>query len=133
MHMCERLHEGPYPLLANVFYGDYEAAVSNIMTRLYAQCQLFDLETPLVAGTVAEGPPPALTEQHRRKQHDGYRSSIRLVGCLFPARLGLLPGRSRRPAGARGRFTRRGSVAGRGAMLRTPKRTYSRYWVPRPR
>ncbi len=53
--------EGPFPLLANVFYGDYEAAVE-LMTGLTAG-QIFDLETPLVAGTVAEGPLPALSDR----------------------------------------------------------------------
>ena len=53
--------EGPFPLLANVFYGDYEAAVE-LMTGLTAG-QIFDLQTPLVAGTVAEGPLPALSDR----------------------------------------------------------------------
>lgn len=43
----------PYPLLGHVFYGDYTAAV-NIM-RTYEPSRLFSQETPLVAGTPAEG------------------------------------------------------------------------------
>jgi hypothetical protein len=44
--------DSAYPLLANVFYGDYAAAV-NLM-RPYSAQQIFDTQTPLVAGTVAE-------------------------------------------------------------------------------
>ena len=53
--------QGPYPLLANVFYGDYEAAID--IMRGFTPSELFDQQTPLVAGTVAEGPLPALTER----------------------------------------------------------------------
>ncbi len=45
---------GPYPLLANVFYGDYEAAV-NLM-RPFTPAQIFDAtSSPLIVGTPAEG------------------------------------------------------------------------------
>lgn len=53
--------EGPYPLLANVFFGDYGAAVD--IMRAFRAGQTFDLQTPLVAGTVAEGPLPALSDR----------------------------------------------------------------------
>ena len=50
---------GPYPLLANVFYGDYETAV-NLM-RPYTPAQIFDAtSSPLIVGTVAEGMQDAL-------------------------------------------------------------------------
>lgn len=45
--------EGVYPLLTNVFYGDYAAAL-NVM-HPYTPDQIFDLATPLIVGTVAEG------------------------------------------------------------------------------
>jgi hypothetical protein len=45
--------EGPYPLLANVFYGDYAAAVD--LFRGYTPDQIFSLQSPLITGTPAEG------------------------------------------------------------------------------
>jgi hypothetical protein len=42
-----------YPLLSNVFYGDYAAAVD--LMRAYSSEQVFSLDTPLIVGTVAEG------------------------------------------------------------------------------
>ncbi|HRW09588.1 MAG TPA: hypothetical protein P5121_31020 [Caldilineaceae bacterium] len=45
--------EGAYPLLSQVFYGDYAAAVAT-MQELGA-AGLFTPETPLIVGTVAEG------------------------------------------------------------------------------
>jgi hypothetical protein len=52
--------DGGYPLLSQVFYGDYAAAV-NLM-RLYPASQIFRGDTPLVKGTVADGWAPQLTE-----------------------------------------------------------------------
>jgi hypothetical protein len=44
----------PYPLLGNVFYGDYASAV-NLM-RSFTPAQIFDnVSSPLVVGTPAEG------------------------------------------------------------------------------
>lgn len=43
----------PYPLLSRIFYGDYAGAL-NIL-RPYSPQVLFDPQTPLVKGTVAEG------------------------------------------------------------------------------
>jgi hypothetical protein len=45
--------ESPYPLLVNVFYGDYAAALE--LFRPYGPEQIFSPQTPLVAGTTAEG------------------------------------------------------------------------------
>ena len=42
-----------YPLLSNVFYGDYAAAVD--LMRPYSPEQVFSPDSPLIAGTVAEG------------------------------------------------------------------------------
>jgi hypothetical protein len=41
-----------YPLLSNVFYGDYAAAVD--LMRPYNAAQIFSAQTPLVFGTTAE-------------------------------------------------------------------------------
>ncbi len=41
-----------YPLLSNVFYGDYAAAVD--LMRPYSAQQIFSAQTPLVVGTTAE-------------------------------------------------------------------------------
>ena len=47
------LQDSPYPLLSNVFYGDYAAAV-DLMRALPVE-QIFSPDSPLIAGTVAEG------------------------------------------------------------------------------
>ncbi len=51
---------GPYPLLSNVFYGDYAAAV-NLM-RPYAPAQIFSTSSPLIVGTPAESWEGALSQ-----------------------------------------------------------------------
>ena len=43
----------PYPLLGNVFYGEYSRAIDSL--RGYAPAELFSASPPPVAGTVAEG------------------------------------------------------------------------------
>jgi hypothetical protein len=48
-----------YPLLSNVFYGDYAAAVD--LMRPYDAAQIFNAQTPLVVGTTAETWVPELT------------------------------------------------------------------------
>ena len=48
-----------YPLLSNVFYGDYAAAVD--LMRPYSVAQIFSAQTPLVVGTMAEAWVPELT------------------------------------------------------------------------
>ncbi|MCX6027798.1 MAG: hypothetical protein NT169_00670 [Chloroflexi bacterium] len=48
-----------YPLLSNVFYGDYPAAVD--LMRAYGPAQIFSAKTPLVIGTIAEQWVPQLT------------------------------------------------------------------------
>ena len=47
------LQDSPYPLLSNVFYGDYAAAV-DLMRGLPVE-QIFAPDTPLVVETVADG------------------------------------------------------------------------------
>jgi hypothetical protein len=51
--MAQEVTESEYPLLSNIFYGDYAAALD--LMRSYNPEQLFSLDTPLIAGTVAEG------------------------------------------------------------------------------
>ncbi|HEU4328402.1 MAG TPA: hypothetical protein VFS21_35015 [Roseiflexaceae bacterium] len=51
--------DSPYPLLAHLFYGDYDAALE--VVRAYPPEQLFATPNPLVAGTVAEGFEDSLT------------------------------------------------------------------------
>lgn len=50
--LAQALTDSPYPLLANVFYGDDAAAVE--LMRAYSPDQLFTPQTPLIVGTVAE-------------------------------------------------------------------------------
>ncbi len=45
--------DNSYPLLARIFYGDYDAAVESI--REYSPEELFHPLTPLIKGTAAEG------------------------------------------------------------------------------
>lgn len=47
------IQESAYPLLNTVFYGDYNGAV-NLM-RGYSVAEIFSPDTPLIAGTPAEG------------------------------------------------------------------------------
>jgi hypothetical protein len=56
----EQARSGPYPLLGNVFFGDYAAALD--VVRPYTPAQLFDPDGPLVVGTVAEQWLPQLVE-----------------------------------------------------------------------
>jgi hypothetical protein len=49
----DQIDNQAYPLLDNLFYGDYPAAL-NVM-RAYSPEQLFGPDTPLITGTVAEG------------------------------------------------------------------------------
>jgi putative hemolysin len=51
--------ESAYPLLSQVFYGDYAAAVD--LMRPYSVTQIFSAETPLIVGTAAEGWQPELS------------------------------------------------------------------------
>jgi len=55
LHAEERAEQArePYPLLGNVFYGDYAAALE--VMRPYSVEEIFDQPTPLVDGTPAMG------------------------------------------------------------------------------
>lgn len=58
---AEQAGSGAYPLLDNLFYGDYPAALDAM--RPYAPEQLFAADTPLVVGTTAESWVPELTAE----------------------------------------------------------------------
>ncbi len=73
--------EGPYALLANVFYGDYEAAIDHM--RGLAPSQIFDSQTPLVEGTVAEGSVPALSERIIDRSTQAIEARAGLAAAYF--------------------------------------------------
>jgi putative hemolysin len=49
----QAVQDSAYPLLSQVFYGDYAAAVD--LMRPYSVEQIFSAESPLIVGTAAEG------------------------------------------------------------------------------
>jgi putative hemolysin len=49
----QAVQDSAYPLLSQVFYGDYAAAVD--LMRPFSVTQIFSADTPLVSGTAAEG------------------------------------------------------------------------------
>ncbi|MFZ5916678.1 MAG: hypothetical protein ACOYZ7_07085 [Chloroflexota bacterium] len=51
--MAAEVADSAYPLLANLFYGDYTAALD--LMRPYSPAQLFSPDSPLIVGTVADG------------------------------------------------------------------------------
>lgn len=57
---ADQVRDGPYPLLDNIFYGDYAAALDLMRSRSVEA--IFGQPTPLVAGTVAEGWEQSLTD-----------------------------------------------------------------------
>jgi hypothetical protein len=57
--LADSVANSGYPLLSNVFYGDYAAAVD--LMRPYTAAQIFSAQTPLVVGTVAEAWIPELS------------------------------------------------------------------------
>jgi hypothetical protein len=61
---AEQAQSGAYPLLDNLYYGDY-AAVLEIM-RPYQPGELFGQQTPLVVGTIAEGWEQQVTDEITR-------------------------------------------------------------------
>ncbi|HUX87124.1 MAG TPA: hypothetical protein VMW65_08990 [Chloroflexota bacterium] len=58
---AKQAQNGPYPLLDNVYYGAYPAAL-NVM-RPMTPAQIFNPQTPLVVGTVAHGFEKSLEKQ----------------------------------------------------------------------
>jgi hypothetical protein len=58
--MAEEVAESQYPLLSNIFYGDYAAALD--IMRGYDSEELFGPDSRLIVGTVAEGWEDTLSE-----------------------------------------------------------------------
>jgi len=56
---AEQAQSGAYPLLDNLFYGDYAAALD--VLRAYKPAELFAQDTPVVSGTAAAGWESSLT------------------------------------------------------------------------
>ena len=56
---ARRVADSGYPLLSNILYGDYTAAVD--LMRPYSATEIFSVQTPLVVGTTAETWVPELT------------------------------------------------------------------------
>jgi hypothetical protein len=56
-----QLKDSPYPLLVQVFYGDYAGALD--VMRPYTASQIFAPDTPLVTGTIAAGWEDTLSER----------------------------------------------------------------------
>jgi hypothetical protein len=52
---------GAYPLLDNLYYGDYAAALETM--RPYQPAELFGADTPLLKGTVAQGRRPQVARE----------------------------------------------------------------------
>lgn len=51
--LADQISNEIYPLLANVFYGDYDAAVD--VMRSYSMAEIWEPDSPLIVGTAAEG------------------------------------------------------------------------------
>ncbi len=54
------LAQSPYPLLTNIFFGDYAGALD--IMRVYPPDQIFNPATPLIAGTMAESSQQWMTD-----------------------------------------------------------------------
>jgi tetratricopeptide (TPR) repeat protein len=57
----DAISDSPYPLLANLFYGDFDAAVAVIRDEAWVD-GAFSPDSPLITGTVAEGWEEALAD-----------------------------------------------------------------------
>jgi len=71
--------EGAYPILENIFYGDYAAAVD--LFRGYPPEQIFSADTPLLVGTVAQGMADAVVQQITTRS----AAALEVVPDLAPA------------------------------------------------
>jgi hypothetical protein len=79
--MAEEVTQSRYPLLSNVFYGDYDAALE--LMRPYRGEHLFGRDSPLVAGTVAEGWEQELAEYIIEHSTAALSVEPRLAGAYF--------------------------------------------------
>lgn len=76
-----QIWEGGYPLLAHVFYGDYEAALA-LMRPLKPE-DIWRPDTPLVRGTLAEGYEANLAEWLTRATGSALEARPDLAGAYF--------------------------------------------------
>jgi len=79
--MAKHAKNSGYPLLSNVFYGDYAAAVD--LMRPYPPAQIFTSTTPLVVGTVAEGWLPQLTQEITASATSALQAKPDLAAAYF--------------------------------------------------
>jgi hypothetical protein len=61
---AKQAQSGAYPLLDNLFYGDYPAVLD--LMRAYKPAELWSAETPLVKGSTAEGWEQQMTDEITR-------------------------------------------------------------------
>ncbi|MCL6430756.1 MAG: hypothetical protein K6V36_07820 [Anaerolineae bacterium] len=76
-----QVREGGYPLLAHVFYGDYEAALA--LMRPLKPVEVWGPNTPLVRGTLAEGYEANLAEWLTRATSSALEAKPDLAGAYF--------------------------------------------------
>jgi hypothetical protein len=76
-----QVREGGYPLLAHVFYGDYEAALA--LMRPLSPEDIWRPDTPLVRGTLAEGYEPSLAEWLTRATSRALEAKPDLAAAYF--------------------------------------------------
>ncbi len=69
----DNIQDNVYPLLANLFYGDFAATVD--LMRTYAPTALFSRTTPLIQGTAAENWEDALADRILRGLSRPYKCS----------------------------------------------------------
>jgi hypothetical protein len=79
--LTDQLRDGQYPLLENVFYGDYAAAVD--LMRPYSADEIWGPETPLVKGTVAEGFEAELSDWISRSANLALEVEPDLASAIF--------------------------------------------------
>jgi hypothetical protein len=79
--MAKHAKNSGYPLLSNVFYGDYAAAVD--LMRPYPPAQIFTSTTPLVVGTIAENWLPQLTQEITASATSALQAKPDLAAAYF--------------------------------------------------
>ncbi|HKP54837.1 MAG TPA: hypothetical protein VJ183_19555 [Chloroflexia bacterium] len=73
--------ETGHPLLAMVFYGDYDAAIASI--REYSPEELFRPQSPLIVGTPAEGDEETLRQRIIETTTKAIEADPNLAGAYF--------------------------------------------------
>jgi hypothetical protein len=78
---AEQATSGAYPLLDEVFYGDYNAALDAL--RKYSPAELFGAKPPVVSGTNAEGWEQQVTDEITRTTDLALKLQPDLAPALF--------------------------------------------------